>query len=1366
MLHLNFGLNFEALVEDLMEKLKTEWKDPFEPPVILFPDRVLEQWFKLKWVERGQENPVIANLNTQFLDEFVFNVLEHDANTARLKPIVLGEKIAAWIRDNLDSCGDSWNDVKYYLYQKSNEGNESNDSTKPYHIDENRLYDFAVLMSGLLIEYETSRPDYLGKPGVMRLWEAGESFFDAPGEVWQRELYCKLFNDGSFWDRDRFEHIAKRSLEMLKTLPSIYQSSGLSKNRRGKVFILWHATMGQFYRKVIEDYAAQKGNDVYAYIQNPCMEFWEDVEKKTHRCGWRSEDRPDYFKKDISNEIGGPETCFENENTLLVNWGRAGRDNIRLWCQAIQYDFEFKGEEKRYESVKTEYDTLLHQIQHHVCKRSNEKSIVITDEDISLKISAAPSKIREIEHLHSEICDLMHHHDAKIKDILIVAPSINEYRTTINQVFAQSATLVAELRREKLEGSALHIPFILLDGAPRESLTAAALRVLFKIVERGALLRPDFFELVRNPLVQKVRGIISDEVDDWQNWVYQLNIYRKRNIADSGLKERDDWKLGVKRLLMSRLSNDRIDDHGKTILPFADIASGDDDSLCRFIDCVEELEQLSEFGSRYPGGLIYENLEKELIPAMQRWLALSSVPKSFTAENIIYQSVMERVDVLRYQYAAMADEAGKIPWKYLEQAFCNAAEASNYTTGSLFVNGLTFMNFTAARVLPVKHLFMIGMDAASFPGRANRSSLDLRRTHPWPGDTDSTSRNRYAFLCQLMSTSESLHISYVNKDLRKDEDFYPSSVVNDLLDYIRETIKVEQTIDKDEAEACRNHAMQRITYNVPLDETRPLEASGSCEMLYTKRELRNYDIYRRLMGKSIQHEQQDAPKELEIDAFGNLPERVSQWLVKKYLDDPFQMRVLQLFSNDDYDVDDDPERIMYEPVDINNFELAPIVKEIAQLVIRSRYENDHCEGEKLDDASLNQCIQSDIDGKIGLFFKACEEENLIFDAVYEDAIRERIKKYAENVAIQLEAKMYENAYSDPFEVDLVCRVTDSSGEEHAYPWTLVCNRPEWHNKPDDETKPLHVVAVKMGKCDGKVSDYISAYVTALAYLIYLDKHEGREVSEVILEVLSAEKESSKNTDGLRFSLSASNAEEILNQIYRYAFIEQHYEAAPLKVIEGDKAFDDTQKSEITTIEQLREKLMNGEHGAWSYFKKGKLFIDTNLGYDEVNFETHWKDVVERQKGLLKYADIIVNVNSEQAKAKAEKDRANAEKSKLENAIKPFITAKVRIENAIKSGNARINKLDKKPRSNTFTKIKSEYVDLIESFAHLETAITSSNQNLELLKSEVSASNFETFFSNYCKYIKDIQDKQTEAKRILELISEKFKAQTGMELNNI
>ena len=139
-------------------------------------------------------------------------------------------------------------------------------------------------------------------------------------------------------------------------------------------------------------------------------------------------------------------------------------------------------------------------------------------------------------------------------------------------------------------------------------------------------------------------------------------------------------------------------------------------------------------------------------------------------ETIIFQNVLNSLEDLKFQFDAGATEVSR---DCISQTLISAAEASEYSCGSLFMNGITFAKFVPNRIIPVKHLFFIGLDSGTFPGSKSQNTLDLRRSvAPWPGDDSPVAKQRYAFLCQLMSVKKSLHISYLNKNIVKDEDLY------------------------------------------------------------------------------------------------------------------------------------------------------------------------------------------------------------------------------------------------------------------------------------------------------------------------------------------------------------------------------------------------------------------------------------------------------------------------------------------------------------------------------------------------------------------------------------------------------------------
>jgi len=184
-------------------------------------------------------------------------------------------------------------------------------------------------------------------------------------------------------------------------------------------------------------------------------------------------------------------------------------------------------------------------------------------------------------------------------------------------------------------------------------------------------------------------------------------------------------------------------------------------------------------------------------------------------------------------------------------------------------------------------------------------TLDLRKSVArWPGDDTPVEKNRYAFLCQLMSTSESLHISYQNMYLPKDQELFPSSVVNDLLNFLK------KAVNDPSVEILPEDKMS-------IDEKRSLGE------LYTERELRNKKTVEQFNdGSAVRNFLQGVPDK-DLDASKKLPERVNTYAFRKFLEEPFQYQASQKMYLEE---EENEEKISMEPVEWNRLESSSALK--------------------------------------------------------------------------------------------------------------------------------------------------------------------------------------------------------------------------------------------------------------------------------------------------------------------------------------------------------------------------------------------------------------------------------------------------------
>ena len=375
-----------------------------------------------------------------------------------------------------------------------------------------------------------------------------------------------------------------------------------------------------------------------------------------------------------------------------------------------------------------------------------------------------------------------------------------------------------------------------------------------------------------------------------------MNVYRHAS--------EDDWSRCISQMLFSQVTDAPFASAHERYLPYEDIESSDSNLTLKFINCIDELGRWIRFAA--------EGIEKTqtkslalLKTHLAHWVGLNAKEDRFAVEKKIWQKVQSVIDLMEFQFDAGAP---LISWKIVGQLLSSACEDSHTGNTRLFSSGLTFMRFAVNRVVPARHIFFIGANAGVFPGQKKANTMDLRtQTARWPGDDTPVDKNCYTFLCQLMSAAEGFHISYVNRNLKKDEELFPSSVVRDLQFFIGES-------------ACPNRAAFE-EYKIPLDETR------TDDKLFTLRSIRN-KLNRVFVSPT--ENQTAQPQEMQL----TLPDTVNVRDFKRFFDDPFQFQLSRKVTLPS--VENDPEKELYEPVSLNNLDKSILLKDFVQSILDSK----------------------------------------------------------------------------------------------------------------------------------------------------------------------------------------------------------------------------------------------------------------------------------------------------------------------------------------------------------------------------------------------------------------------------------------------
>ena len=88
------------------------------------------------------------------------------------------------------------------------------------------------------------------------------------------------------------------------------------------------------------------------------------------------------------------------------------------------------------------------------------------------------------------------------------------------------------------------------------------------------------------------------------------------------------------------------------------------------------------------------------------------------------------------------------------------------------------------RSLPFKVICLLGLNDGDFPRNTKAAVFDLIAKHPAKGDRARRDDDRYLFLEALISAREILYLSYIGRDIRKDEELAPSSLLGELIDTV------------------------------------------------------------------------------------------------------------------------------------------------------------------------------------------------------------------------------------------------------------------------------------------------------------------------------------------------------------------------------------------------------------------------------------------------------------------------------------------------------------------------------------------------------------------------------------------------------
>jgi len=600
-----------------------------------------------------------------------------------------------------------------------------------------RRISLADEMADLFDQYQIYRSDLLTE------WRQRRMNGEAPAD-WQEWLWIRLQGQFDATHIDRVE--AKRTLREALQDP---EARALVSRRMPTLQVFGVAVITPYHLEIL--YVLSTFIDVYLYLVNPAPgEYWlDDTTERLLSAKRRSGARA--LPHAASTSLG---------NELLINLGRLIKESFSLLFRDEDminlYDPE--------EASPPTGERLLHKIQRDIQgNRHGDGREVILPADIhdgSLVLSGSFTPLREVEALYNHLVRLVDASDRGIspRDILVQVTDIDTYAPYIKAVFGYAR---------------YRMPFSIAD----QSVTAdnnmfTAVQALLSI-DAEQMKAEEVLELLESPYIRSRFGITDTE--DIRDAVRQAGII----YSLEGRKEDDtryiSWHHGLKRILYGLCigGGETFDDGREDLLPLDSAEGAGAAERIRFIHFVHMLEQL-----------LAERRAPRTIAGWAEYLRRLLEQMVFEAgakddeDHPHFITLIEEMSTL--------DELVKVEvsFEVFRHSFLHRLTREQRSKAFL-AQGITFCSMVPMRSIPFRVIAMLGMDYDKFPRRDSGVSFSyLVSGEPRPGDRNIRNNDRHLFLETLLSAREMLYISYCSRDEKDAALRPPSSLVDELIDYV------------------------------------------------------------------------------------------------------------------------------------------------------------------------------------------------------------------------------------------------------------------------------------------------------------------------------------------------------------------------------------------------------------------------------------------------------------------------------------------------------------------------------------------------------------------------------------------------------
>lgn len=748
MLHLVQSNKMEVLEKQLIALLaeKSESQTAFnilQQNTILVQSPGMAQWLKL---QIASSLGIAANIEFPLPSSFIWQqyqtYIADLPNTSAFNKSNMAWKLMHILPDTLELP--EFIEINHYL-QDSN----------PL-----KCYQLCHKIADVYDQYQVYRPQWILE------WETGSNLLDGSeldAHPWQPILWRKLVEYTQSLNESSLHRANLHTLliEQINLTTTIQTSKPL--------YVFGISAMPQQQLEVLD--ALANSREVFIFWCNPSQHYWGDIvdQRQLAKQSLKSQlkQHNDEKPQDSFMDLGNP---------LLSSWGKLGRD-----YQEMLLSLDMQQHDLFVESVpQTLVQWLQHEILNLTMRGANEAlsaeelltngleypKIPIASTDSSLQIHSCHSKVRELEVLHDYLLHQFNQDEnLTAGDVIVMMPDVASYAPYIDGVFGDRKT-------------SQFIPFSISDRSVAEESPILSSYVQLINIQQSRLGLTELLALLEVPAIQRRFDISQQEYEYIQFWLADAGVRWGWDAQDKArwqlpAVEQNTLLFGLQRLLAGyAMDGDSLYLCGQhSIAPYADIEGQDAQALGKLYDFSVALRRVLN------AALSAEPIKQKVAFALEVIEAFYEVEEE---EQIYLNQLREALDDISAhytQYSLPIDQ--DIFVSELKQHLQNKGVGQRFLAG--YVNFCTLMPM---RSIPFKHVCLLGMNDSDYPRQTSPVGFDLMRNTPAKrGDRSRRFDDRYLFLEAILSSRNSVYISYQGISSRDNSPRNPSVLVSELLEY-------------------------------------------------------------------------------------------------------------------------------------------------------------------------------------------------------------------------------------------------------------------------------------------------------------------------------------------------------------------------------------------------------------------------------------------------------------------------------------------------------------------------------------------------------------------------------------------------------